>query len=106
VNIKNNNYYNVTTAIIIIIHCVIPLFTEMGVQQTNPVMLLVPDTDTPAFQKGRLRMHPRQRKAQDLTAALLYYIAKDMMPVQIVERPVFLWPVEVAVPHYNVSADN
>ncbi|CDQ63951.1 unnamed protein product [Oncorhynchus mykiss] len=52
---------------------------------------------------GRLLMHTHQ-KMLDLTAALSYYIAKDMMPFQIVERPGFLRLMKVAVPHYKVPS--
>jgi len=44
--------------------------------------------------------------AKDLTAALSYFIAKDMMPFQIVERPGFLRLMKVAVPHYKVPSRN
>jgi hypothetical protein len=51
-------------------------------------------------------MYPHQKNTQDLTAALSYHIAKDMMPFQTVERPGFLRLMKVAVPHYKVSAAN
>ncbi|XP_051517506.1 protein Wnt-7a-like isoform X3 [Myxocyprinus asiaticus] len=44
---------------------------------------------------------PSSKNAQDITAAISYYIAKDMMPFQIVERPGFLRLMKVAVPHYK-----
>jgi hypothetical protein len=47
---------------------------------------------------------PTSKHAQDLTAALSYYIAKDMTPFHIVERPGFLRLMKVAVPHCKVSA--
>ncbi|KAK0144340.1 Zinc finger BED domain-containing protein 1 [Merluccius polli] len=46
------------------------------------------------------------KKAQDLTAAISYCIAKDMMPFQMVERPGFLRVMNVAVPHYKVPSRN
>ena len=51
-------------------------------------------------------MHPHQKNAQDLTPALSYYIATDMVPLQIVERLGFLGQIKVPVPHYKVSAAN
>lgn len=42
------------------------------------------------------------QKANDLTAAISFFIEKDMMPFQIVERPGFFRLMKTAVPHYKV----
>nr|XP_054591712.1 E3 SUMO-protein ligase ZBED1-like [Nothobranchius furzeri] len=58
-----------------------------------------------AFQK-QTDYVPASQKAQELTAAIAYLIAKDMMPFRIVERPGFLRMMKVAVPHYKVPTRN
>lgn len=47
---------------------------------------------------------PASKKAQELTTAISYCIAKDVMPFQMVERPGFLQLIKVAVPHYIVPS--
>lgn len=49
-------------------------------------------------------MYPNKKNALDLAVALSYYIAKDMMPFQIVERPGFLRLMNFAMPHYKVPS--
>nr|XP_054589246.1 E3 SUMO-protein ligase ZBED1-like [Nothobranchius furzeri] len=58
-----------------------------------------------AFQK-QTDYVPASQKAQELTAAITYLIAKDMMPFRTVERPGFLRMMKVAVPHYKVPTRN
>ena len=49
---------------------------------------------------------PTSKKAQDLNKALGYWIARDMMAFQVVERPGFVRLMKVAVPHYKVPSRN
>lgn len=52
--------------------------------------------------KDRLLIHPNLKKAPDLTAAISFHIAKDMMSVKGVKGPGFVRLMNVAVPHYYV----
>uniref|UniRef100_A0AAY4AZD2 HAT C-terminal dimerisation domain-containing protein n=1 Tax=Denticeps clupeoides TaxID=299321 RepID=A0AAY4AZD2_9TELE len=49
---------------------------------------------------------PRSKQAEDLNKAVVYFIAKDMMPFQIVEKPGFLHLMKKAVPQYKVPTRN
>lgn len=49
---------------------------------------------------------PGSKNAEELTAAIAYSLAKDMMPFQMVERPGFLKIMKTAVPHYKVPTRN
>ena len=57
-----------------------------------------------AFQKLEAAYAPNSKNAKDLTAAITYYISKDMLPFRTVERPGFLKLMKVAVPHYRVPS--
>lgn len=45
---------------------------------------------------------PTSKQAQDSNKAVAYFISKDMMPFQIVEKPGFLHLMKKAVPQYKV----
>ena len=62
---------------------------------------LVMQTVKDAFQKQAAYALSSQ-KANDLNAAISFFIAKDMMPFQIVERLGFLRLMKYALPHYKV----
>ncbi|XP_034540402.1 zinc finger BED domain-containing protein 1-like [Notolabrus celidotus] len=47
---------------------------------------------------------PSSKQAQDLNNAVAYFISKDMMPFQIVEKPGFLHLMKKAVPQYKVPS--
>ncbi|XP_051800213.1 E3 SUMO-protein ligase ZBED1-like [Acanthochromis polyacanthus] len=78
--------------------------------RTNPPTactssVTVAQTITQAFER-KAAYAPTSKHAKDLTAAISYFIAKDMMPFQTVERPGFLNVMKVAVPHYKVPSRN
>lgn len=45
---------------------------------------------------------PTSKNAKDLNRALAYFIAKDKMPFQIVEKPGFLKLMNKTAPQYNM----
>lgn len=102
--------YNVSTPIIIIIIHFLFSCLQSGRAAGKPSDATGPSSSTVVTQtleqvfKRQAAYAPTSKNAQDLTAALSYYIAKDMMPFQIVERPGFLRLMKVAVPHYKVPS--
>lgn len=70
---------------------------------TTSQSTLVTQTVKDAFQK-QAAYAPSSQKANDLNAAISFFIAKDMMPFQIVERLGFLRMMKTAVPHYKVPS--
>nr|XP_033484499.1 uncharacterized protein LOC117258104 [Epinephelus lanceolatus] len=49
---------------------------------------------------------PTSKQAQDLNTAVAYFMSKDMMPFQIVEKPGFLHLMKKAMPQYKVPTRN
>ncbi|XP_038860759.1 E3 SUMO-protein ligase ZBED1-like [Salvelinus namaycush] len=83
---------------------------QSGRAAGKPSDATVPSSSTAGIQtlqqafKRQAAYAPTSKNAQGLTAALSYYIAKDMMPFQIVEKPGFLRLMKVAVTHYKVPS--
>lgn len=61
-------------------------------------------TVTQTVVKDRLLIRPLQNNTQDLTAAIPFYISKDWMPFQIVQRSGFVKVMKVAMPPYKVPS--
>lgn len=61
-------------------------------------------TVTQTVVKDRLLIRLLQNNTQDLTAAIPFYISKDWMPFQIVQRSGFVKVMKVAMPHYKVPS--
>ncbi|XDV11067.1 hypothetical protein PO909_000105, partial [Leuciscus waleckii] len=60
-------------------------------------------TVTQSLAKG-IKLDPTSKKAKELNHAVAYFIAKDMMPFRVVEKPGFLHLMKKAVPMYKVPS--
>ncbi|XP_068122242.1 E3 SUMO-protein ligase ZBED1-like [Hyperolius riggenbachi] len=56
-----------------------------------------------SFIKGT-KLDPKSKQAKDLNRAVAYFIAKDMMPLRLVEKPGFLHLMKKAIPLYKVPS--
>ncbi|XP_068127289.1 E3 SUMO-protein ligase ZBED1-like [Hyperolius riggenbachi] len=56
-----------------------------------------------SFAKGT-KLDPKSKQAKDLNRVVAYFIAKDMMPLRLVEKPGFLHLMKKAIPLYKVPS--
>ncbi|XP_058619638.1 E3 SUMO-protein ligase ZBED1-like [Onychostoma macrolepis] len=74
-------------------------------QTTSAKMLPDPAQPTVTQSLAKVtKLDPTSKQAKELNHAVAYFIAKDMMPFRVVEKPAFLHLTKKAVPMYKVPS--